>query len=136
MIRNCTLFDLDEVNLFLSELNSELTVNDIVNQLHEYVVYQQGEQIIGLIVYSIYCDRAELDYLYVVDEKRHQLIASELLDYLFNLVKNKCYNISLEVRVDNIAAINLYKKNGFECVKVIKNYYKNKDGFLMVKELD
>ena len=71
-----------------------------------------------------------------LEDYRFNNIGSRLLDYIINLVKGKCYNISLEVITDNIVAINLYKKKGFECVKIITNYYKEKNGFLMVKELD
>ena len=59
-----------------------------------------------------------------------------LLNYFINDVKNTCKSIALEVKIDNYKAINLYKKLGFKSVRIIKNYYKDKDGLLMIKELD
>ena len=137
MIREIKCSDISVINFFLKELGSkEITASDLKNKLHQYYVYQLDGLVVGFIGYSIYYDRAEIDYLYVLNNYRFNNIGSRLLYYIINLVKGKCYNISLEVSTDNIVAINLYKKKGFECVKIITNYYKEKNGFLMVKELD
>ena len=44
-------------------------------------------------------------------------------------------NITLEVRVSNIPAINLYKKFGFREVALRKYYYGDEDGILMEKQV-
>lgn len=45
--------------------------------------------------------------------------------------------ISLEVRVDNEAAINLYKKNGFIVSSVIRDYYDDgSDAIRMIRKTD
>lgn len=137
MLRQCSISDLNKINFFLSELGCKtIEEDDLINNLHQYYVYQKNNLIIGFIGYSIYYDRAELDYLYVIEKYRKKGIGNLMLDYLINLVKEKCTNISLEVNTSNISAINLYKKKGFKCAKVITNYYQNEDGFLMIKELD
>lgn len=42
--------------------------------------------------------------------------------------------INLEVRIDNVRAINLYKKYGFEELIIRKNYYgNNEDALIMVR---
>jgi ribosomal-protein-alanine N-acetyltransferase len=42
----------------------------------------------------------------------------------------------LEVRVSNMPAINLYKKLGFEVVKIIRGYYSDgEDAYVMSREL-
>ena len=47
-----------------------------------------------------------------------------------------CENITLEVRVSNVVAINLYKSCGFNIVATRKRYYENgEDAYLMLKEL-
>ena len=137
MIQELELADLKKVNCFLTDLkNRNITDKDLNNGLHQYVVYKQDGLLIGFMGYSIYYDRAELDYLYIDKYYRNLNIGSNLLDYLFNYCREKCYNITLEVSIDNINAIKLYEKKGFKRIKVITNYYKDKDGVLMIKELD
>jgi [ribosomal protein S18]-alanine N-acetyltransferase len=58
--------------------------------------------------------------------------AKKLLAYSFeNLIDR---DFSLEVKVLNETAINLYKKFGFEIKKVLKDYYEECDGYLMYKK--
>ena len=137
MIRPALISDLSIINKFLFELNiRQLTIDDLNNKLHQYKVYEKNNQVIGLIFYSVYHDVAELDYLYVNNNYRNKKIGMLLLNYFINDVKNTCKSIALEVKIDNYKAINLYKKLGFKSVRIIKNYYKDKDGLLMIKELD
>jgi len=51
-------------------------------------------------------------------------------------IKNNSPTFFLEVRKSNKKAIHLYKKLGFNIVKVIQNYYKQpkEDAFVMVKK--
>lgn len=58
--------------------------------------------------------------------------AKKLLEYSFENLKDK--DFSLEVKVLNETAINLYKKFGFEIKKVLKDYYEECDGYLMYKK--
>ena len=45
-----------------------------------------------------------------------------------------CERISLEVRVSNERAQNLYRKYGFETISIRKNYYENaEDAYVMMK---
>lgn len=137
MIRILTLGDLEKINQFLLELNSiPINKKDLESNLHQYIGYEKDNQIIGFACYSIYYDRAEIDYIYTLNKYRNQNIGNELLDYIINLCKNKCYNITLEVGKSNYIAIKLYEKKGFKPVKIIKNYYNDDDGILMLKELD
>lgn len=47
-----------------------------------------------------------------------------------------CSKINLEVRVDHVRAINLYKKHGFKDIIVRKNYYgKGEDALILCKTL-
>lgn len=58
--------------------------------------------------------------------------AKKLLEYSFENLIDK--DFSLEVKVLNETAINLYKKFGFEIKKVLKDYYEECDGYLMYKK--
>ena len=44
-------------------------------------------------------------------------------------------NITLEVRISNLSAINLYKKYGFVVASLRHNYYGDEDAYLMVREM-
>lgn len=53
-----------------------------------------------------------------------QGIGKKLLEYILNKTDK---NISLEVNTNNLIAISLYQKLGFEINKQINNYYENGD---------
>ncbi len=92
--------------------------------------YYINNELVGTLVYEDIYNRFEIDYIVVDCKYRCKGIASNLLKYIINLDPD---NITLEVREDNIAAINLYKKNGFEIVSKRKKYYGNIDGLLMIR---
>ena len=115
--------NIDLINGFLSFFNTEY----VDNPFRKYIVYDD----IAILVYSEIYDRLEIDYIYVLDEYRNHGIASKLLDYLFSKYSFSC---SLEVRCDNVSAINLYKKYDFKIVSIRNNYYGNIDGYLMIRK--
>lgn len=65
---------------------------------------------------------AFLTLLYVVSEYRKNGIANELIVKMISILKEKNFStISLEVNVDNLSAIKLYEKFGFNPVGQIEN---------------
>ncbi|MFD2189258.1 GNAT family N-acetyltransferase [Pistricoccus aurantiacus] len=51
-------------------------------------------------------------------------LAARLLEALRNIAIGRGLNrLTLEVRVDNPAAIRLYRRNGFQCLRRLTNYY-------------
>ena len=63
-------------------------------------------------------------------------IGDKLLNYLIEKYKDSdIKNITLEVKEDNIIAINLYKKYGFKKVSTREKYYDGINGLLMEKTL-
>ena len=109
-------------------------VNELVNNPFLNIsVYEKDNKIVGYLNYSIMYDKAELNYIFVDLEYRKSGIGSILLDYLLEKCEN-CQNITLEVRKDNISAINLYKKYGFKECAIRKNYYDGVDGILMMRQ--
>ena len=127
MIRNITDKDLFEVNQLLQIFNVEYSENEFRNVL----VYEENNVIAGVLVYLLIYDRAEIEYIVVKDEYKNKGIGSKLLKYIEKDIKN----ITLEVRESNTAAINFYKKNGYSIVSTRHNYYKDEDGYLMIKNL-
>ena len=64
---------------------------------------------------------------------KKQNIAYRLLSYIIN---NYDYeNITLEVNINNIKAINLYKKLDFKIIATRPNYYNGVDGYLMERRV-
>ena len=92
--------------------------------------YYIDKQIIGVLLYEDIYNRFEIDYIIVNSKYRCKGIASKLLE---SIIKLNPENITLEVREDNIPAINLYKKMGFEIVSKREKYYGNIDGLLMIR---
>ena len=69
---------------------------------------------------------------------QNQGYGQKMLEHLLKVGKeNGCEFAHLEVRVSNQKAINLYKKNGFEVIRVRKGYYSdnNEDAYDMMKGL-
>ncbi len=103
------------------------------NPFSKCLIYLENNTIIAFIDYSIIYEKIEINYIFVKEEYRRKNIASKLLSYLIknNLDKE---NITLEVNINNIKAINLYKKFNFKEVAIRKNYYGNSDGILMERK--
>ncbi len=127
MIRNITDKDLFEVNKLLQIFNVEYSENEFRNVL----VYEENNVIAGVLVYLLIYDRVEIEYIVVKDEYKNKGIGSKLIKYIEKDIKN----VTLEVRESNTTAINFYKKNGYSIVSTRHNYYKDEDGYLMIKNL-
>lgn len=98
--------------------------------------FKVNSQIIGFINFSIIYDRSELNYIFVLEKYRRNGYSKVMMEFLINYVKNNnCLNITLEVRKNNISAINLYKKFEFKVIADRKKYYGNEDAILMLREV-
>ncbi len=96
--------------------------NDIYDKTKKIYVYTVNEKVVAFINLTIVEQEIEILYIVVEEGYRKNGIASMLLNYILN--KYKC-NFFLEVSVDNIKAINLYKKFNFEIINIRKKYYNN-----------
>lgn len=73
-----------------------------------------------------------------IDEKyQRQGVATQLMDRLENMAAQRdCRYTHLEVRTNNVAAINFYKTLGYDIIYTRKQYYINgDDAYVMHKEL-
>lgn len=112
----------------------EVVNND--NPFSKQVEYLDNNCVIGELKYSIIYERMEIDNIFVKEEYRGQGIGTKLMSYLVSeAIHNKVVNVTLEVRVSNIVAINLYKKFGFHEVAIRKYYYGDEDAILMEKQV-
>ena len=94
------------------------------NEFSTILVAEDQNKIVGFLVYWILFDNAQICNVCVVDDYRKKGIASDLFDIAETAFRiNECFSITLEVRVSNVAAINLYRKRGFSIVCTKKSYY-------------
>ena len=133
MIREFNHTDLEAVNKLLETFNYKLNKESFNNDFLKVLVYEE-ETIKGVLLYQYLYDRIEIDYIVVDKECRNLGIATKLLNYIEDKYSN-INNITLEVRESNKEAISFYLKNGFKEVIKRKNYYKDEDGILMIKNL-
>lgn len=116
-----------------NSLKGELNENPFANIL----VAISGDEVVGFIDYLITFNSATIVQIAVKKEFRRQGIGELLVQSMFNEIKNfnsslntetiddYIESLTLEVRENNIPAINLYKKVGFKDITIKKNYYKD-----------
>ncbi len=142
MIIDLTISNVDLINrlekqfpyFFLS--NNEIIKDLNNNVFSKYFIYVKESNIIGFVNYFDIYDRYEIVNIFVTETYRNKKIGSKMLEHLIKLgEKQNIKNITLEVKKDNIVAINLYKKYNFEIVAIRKLYYQGIDGLLMERKM-
>lgn len=114
---------------FYSEINNKIA--------HYYTATDSKGEIVGYAGCWHIVDEAHITTIAVHPDYKRQHVADNLI---VNLIQN-CYNdfikyITLEVRVSNLPAINLYRKYGFKSLGTRKGYYQdnNEDALIMWTE--
>ncbi len=98
--------------------------------------FVDGEKVVGYLDYSFIYDRIEIDNFFVNEDRRNQKIGTKLMSYFIAVaIREHVVNITLEVRVGNEIARNLYKRFGFREVALRRFYYGDEDGILMEKQV-
>lgn len=115
--------------LSIKTIEQELEVNPFGHYLLEVI----EKKIIGFLYYSDIYERAEINQIEIDSSYRQCGKATRLLEEMIHLVRK---NITLEVRKNNIPAIRLYKKFGFQEKAIRKGYYEGIDAILMEREED
>ena len=111
----------------------DITSNNPFGRRIEYFL---DDKSIAYLEYSLIYDRMEIDNIMVFEEHRGTGIGTKLLAHLISLaIEYRVDNITLEVRISNEIARNLYKKFGFHEVAIRKYYYGDEDGILMEKNI-
>jgi ribosomal-protein-alanine N-acetyltransferase len=106
------LFNLDKNNdKYNWRLENFASINNIITA-------NVANELVGFVIYNDFSD-IEILRICVIKNYRKSGIAINLI----NKIKKLNKDIFLEVREDNIPAINLYQKCGFKQIGVRKNYY-------------
>lgn len=109
---------------------------------HFFVATDDGEngsgknEVLGYIGSYVICDEAYITNVAVKKSSRRSGVASALLAECVSCAKNSGASfISLEVRISNTPAVNLYKKFEFESAGVRPSFYRDprEDALIMTK---
>ncbi len=101
-----------------------------------FFLAKEKEKVIGYGGMYTVLDEGYVTNIGVLPEFRRQGIGAKIVDKLIDYSKEKALAfLSLEVRVSNIAAIELYKRFGFEEVGKRKNFYSlpKEDALIMTR---
>jgi len=102
---------------------------------HYSIVLEYDEAVIGFAIFSPVIPESHLLNIAIDPAYHRQGLGDKLLKHV--ILQNKAVGvkvITLEVRVSNLFAINLYEKNGFYKDAIRKNYYsgpEKEDALLM-----
>lgn len=144
--RLATLNDFNDVEEIENECfkepysNSDLHYEFEKNPVNKIIVAENDGKVIGFIDFLITFNSATIMQVAVTSKFRGQGIATKLLEEMINSfpkeIDDLVENVTLEVRESNVAAKNLYLKNGYEVVVTKKNYYKDgENAIYMLKRL-
>ena len=118
---------------------------NIIYELHENPVAhfwvielsledKKDYRVVGFCDYWETFDSATICQIAVHPYLQRKQLGSAMMDEIYNdCFAKKIQNLTLEVRVGNIPAINFYKKHGFEIVTIKPHYYDNgEDAYYML----
>lgn len=103
------------IRLFTQELQAETSLA---------LVAEEDERVIGYLIADMFIDVWHLMNIAVDEEFRRRHVASELLETYFEITERHPHRgHTLEVRVSNESAIDLYRSFGFVSTGVRPRYY-------------
>jgi ribosomal-protein-alanine N-acetyltransferase len=114
------------LTLYMSELN--------LRSGRHYVVARAGGRIVGYSGLLFTADEAHVTTIAVDPEVHRQRVGTRLMLHQAHVARERgARHLTLEVRVSNVAAQELYSRFGFRAEGVRKNYYAevNEDGLVM-----
>lgn len=109
----------------------------IKNKSKNVVVARIDEELVGFGIMTYHKDQANLDLLAVKEEFRDQKIGTQIVFWLEKVaVTSGIFNIFVQVRERNKAALKFYEKLGFQRLDEIQGFYKGvENGVVMAKLL-
>lgn len=139
IIEKMTKEHLDKIKENLKEdfdefWNENVLKNELENPASTYIVAKDEQNnIVGYAGIWQPIDEAHITNIVTKKDKRRNKIGTKMLEELIKIAKEKkLKDITLEVNVNNIPAINLYKKYNFKEVGIRKKYYNNSDDAIIM----
>ncbi|MFY9997144.1 MAG: ribosomal protein S18-alanine N-acetyltransferase [Leclercia sp.] len=128
--RKMTVEDLDdvievEVNSFATPWSREAFYNELTkNQFAHYLVAEVDDKVVGYCGVWIIVDEAHITNIALLPDYRGLKLGEALMGRIVEIAREVgAIRITLEVRVSNERAQNLYRKFGFEEGALRKQYY-------------
>lgn len=132
-IRPCTFKEMDQIlNIEKSCFQEDAWSRDFINYAMD-TYYVKGiffnEKLIAYGACHVQGQIMNVDNLAVLPEYRGKGLGKLLLLHMMQLAEDKnCPGVLLQVNVNNSRAIEIYRKVGFETVRLLKGYYQRKRG--------
>lgn len=131
-IRTMDPQDVSAVTLIEEELCECPWTSNIFQECLKYyhcLVLEDHNEVIGYGMLSCVADESHLLNLGIKKTAQRKGNASKLMNDIINIARSKhSTKMYLEVRENNIPAINLYQKFGFSNIGTRKDYYLTKSG--------
>lgn len=116
-------------------------IGEFNNDFSHLFAQEIDGKIVGYACVRIMYEEAQICNVAVVPEHRRKGIATELLSTLAAFAKERgCERAELEVNVENLPAVELYRKCGYQEEGIRKNFYRktryaSRDAYTMVLPL-
>lgn len=129
VIEKMTCKDIDgvfevEKNCFEHHWSKDAFKKELNNDVARYLVAKIGKKVVGYVGIWFVMDEGHITNVAVHSDYRGKKIGDELVKELVGLCRqNSIVSMTLEVRVSNTVAQNLYKKYGFKLAGIRKEYY-------------
>ncbi|NGP46549.1 ribosomal protein S18-alanine N-acetyltransferase [Bacillaceae bacterium SIJ1] len=130
IFREMQLQDIDQVlhvekHAFATPWRRQAFLQELTqNPYATYIVAETAEKIVGYCGMWVIIDEAHITNIALLPAQRGKKLGEALLKHAIQLIQEKGgRTVSLEVRVSNKIAQNLYKKLGFQYGGVRKGYY-------------
>lgn len=140
-ISEMTLTDFNSIkDILISDFDDFWNINtfsyELKNENSYYLVAKINDEIVGFAGMKIILDEADIMNVVTKKDKRNLGIGFCVLEKLIYISKEKgIRKLTLEVNVNNLAAIHLYEKLGFKQVTVRSKYYNNVDDAVIMQLL-
>ncbi len=142
IIRKANLDDVEAIvsldqEVLQTNWHEKLYAESIVLKDTQSLVLDHEGRLIGFLIYRNIGGDFEIIQLALNKAYQRQGLASMMIDYMIQDAQSSHIEfIYLEVEMDNLPALNLYKKYGFEVIHQRKNYYgQGQDAIVMRKEM-
>ena len=145
-VEDASIRDLDrlyeiETECFRREAFTRTQIAQLLSGYNSIALIARVEgQIVGFVIGEIYIDgrvlQGHICTIEILPNFRRRGIGEKLLQEIEELFKQKKVKASaLEVREDNVPAIELYRKLGYEKIGRLRNYYGEAHGLYLGKTL-
>ena len=130
-----TIIDIEN-SIYIDKWNKDAYLDDLTNDIAYNYVLEHDGVILGYYGFWILFDNIDITKVSIRKELQGKGLSKILMEDFFNRIRNlDITTITLEVRVSNQKAINLYTKYGFKNISVRRNYYGNEDAYILQKEV-